>query len=77
MFGFNKKTKEIYYQSVEGSSTERGIYSVKLSGKGKRVLHKTRGTNGATFSVGFHQYVFVWIDARHRPWWRGMLPEEN
>ena len=67
LYGFNKKTKEIYYQSVEGSSTERGIYSVKLSGKGKRVLHKTRGTNGATFSVGGAYYIHSYSDEQTPP----------
>ncbi len=62
-----KKTKEIYYQSVEGSSTERGIYSVKLSGKGKRVLHETRGTNGATFSVGGAYYIHSYSDEQTPP----------
>ena len=67
LYGFNKKTKEIYYQSVEGSSTERGIYSVKLSGKGKRVLHETRGTNGATFSVGGAYYIHSYSDEQTPP----------
>ena len=67
LYGFNKKTKEIYYQSVEGSSTERGIYSVKLSGKGKRVLHKTKGTNGATFSVGGAYYIHSYSDEQTPP----------
>ena len=67
LYGFNEKTKEIYYQSVEGSSTERGIYSVKLSGKGKRVLHKTTGTNGATFSVGGAYYIHSYSDEQTPP----------
>ena len=67
LYGFNKKAKEIYYQSVEGSSTERGIYSVKLSGNGKRVLHETRGTNGATFSAGGAYYIHSYSDEQTPP----------
>ncbi|MDA9630975.1 prolyl oligopeptidase family serine peptidase, partial [Flavobacteriaceae bacterium] len=67
LYGFNEKAKEIYYQSVEGSSTERGIYSVKLSGNGKRVLHETRGTNGATFSAGGAYYIHSYSDEQTPP----------
>ena len=41
LFDYSPKNKEIYYQSVEGSSTERGLYAIKLSGKGKRKLQPT------------------------------------
>ena len=43
MYAYNPDLKEIYYQSVEGSSIERGIYAIKINGKGKRILQATNG----------------------------------
>ena len=62
LYGYNPKTKEIYYQSVEGSTTERGIYAIRLSGKGKRSLQPTKGFNGATFSSNFNFYIHSYSD---------------
>ena len=62
IYKYNSKSKEIYYQSVEGSSTERGIYAIKISGKGKRTLHTTRGFNGATFSTNSKYYIHSYSD---------------
>ncbi|MDC1012140.1 S9 family peptidase [Flavobacteriaceae bacterium] len=62
LFTYNSQRKEIYYQSVEGSSTERGIYAIKLSGKGKRTLQATKGTNGATFSSNGIYYIHSYSD---------------
>ena len=67
LYTFNEKTKEIYYQSVEGSSIERGLFACKLSGKGKRVLHKTKGNNGATFSIGGSYYIHSYSDEKTPP----------
>ena len=62
IYKYNSKSKEIYYQSVEGSSTERGIFAIKISGKGKRTLHTTRGFNGATFSTNSKYYIHSYSD---------------
>ena len=62
IYKYNSKSKEIYYQSVEGSSTERGIFAIKISGKGKRTLHATRGFNGATFSTNSKYYIHSYSD---------------
>ncbi len=67
LFDYSPKNKEIYYQSVEGSSTERGLYAIKLSGKGKRKLQPTQGTNGATFSVGGAYYIHSYSDEKTPP----------
>ena len=66
LFAYNSKRKEIYYQSVEGSSTERGIYAIRLSGRGKRTLQPTQGTNGATFSSNGIYYILSYSD-EHTP----------
>ena len=67
LFDYSPKNKEIYYQSVEGSSIERGLYAIKLSGKGKRKLQPTQGTNGATFSVGGSYYIHSYSDEKTPP----------
>ena len=67
LYDYNPKGKEIYYQSVEGSSTERGLYAIKLSGKAKRILQPTKGTNGATFSAGGMYYIHSYSDEKTPP----------
>ena len=42
MYAYNPDLKEIYYQSVEGSSIERGIYAIKIKQR-KRILQATNG----------------------------------
>jgi len=66
-YTYNSQRKEIYFQSVEGSSTERGIYAIKLSGKGKRTLQPTQGTNGATFSSNGIYYIHSYSDEQTPP----------
>ncbi len=67
LYTYNSQRKEIYFQSVEGSSTERGIYAIKLSGKGKRTLQPTQGTNGATFSSNGIYYIHSYSDEQTPP----------
>jgi dipeptidyl-peptidase-4 len=67
LYTYNSQRKEIYFQSVEGSSTERGIYAIKLSGKGKRTLQPTQGTNGATFSSKGIYYIHSYSDEQTPP----------
>lgn len=57
VYVLNPKLKELYYQSVEGGSTERRVYSIKLNGKGKRLMQGTKGTNGALFSSNGRYYI--------------------
>ena len=67
LYSFNHKAKEIYYQSVEGGSTERFIYSIKLNGKGKRLIQGNKGTNGASFSANGNYYIHSFSDERIPP----------
>ena len=67
LYSFNHKEKEIYYQSVEGGSTERFIYSIKLNGKGKRLIQGNKGTNGASFSANGNYYIHSFSDERIPP----------
>ncbi|MGA1775582.1 MAG: S9 family peptidase [Flavobacteriaceae bacterium] len=67
LFTYNSKRKELYYQSVEGSSTERGIFAIQLNGNGKRILQPTKGTNGATFSSNGIYYIHSYSDEKTPP----------
>lgn len=57
LYGINPKRKELYYQSVEGESTERKVYSIRLNGKNKKLLQGASGTNGASFSAEGSYYI--------------------
>ena len=67
MYAYNSDLKEIYYQSVEGSSIERGIFAIKINGKGKRILQATNGTNGANFSKKGSYYIHSYSDEKTPP----------
>ncbi len=56
-YGYNKNNETIYYQSVENGSTKRDVYSIKLSGSGKKQLSSQSGTNSATFSPDFNYFI--------------------
>ena len=62
-YGFNKEKNTIYYQSVENSSINRGVYSIKLDGSDKKVLSNPFGTNGASFSKNLHYFINTFSDA--------------
>ena len=67
MYAYNSDLKEIYYQSVEGSSIERGIFAIKINGRGKRILQPTNGTNGANFSKKGSYYIHSYSDEKTPP----------
>ena len=67
LYVLNPKSKELYYQSVELGSTDRGIYAVKLNGKGKRILQAVKGTNGASFSADGSYYIHSFSDEQTPP----------
>lgn len=67
LYSYNPDLKEIYYQSVQGSSIERGIYAIKINGKGKRILQPTNGTNGASFSKKGSYYIHSYSDEKTPP----------
>ena len=67
LYLINPKLKELYYQSVEGGSTERRVYAVKLNGKGKRLIQGSKGTNGASFSADGSYYIHSFSDEQTPP----------
>ncbi|MGG7034086.1 MAG: S9 family peptidase [Flavobacterium sp.] len=56
-YGFDEKTKTVFYQSVENGSINRDIYSIGLNGKNKKRLSQLTGTHSATFSPNFQYYI--------------------
>ena len=62
-YGYDAKTKRIFYQSTEDGSINRSVYSIKLNGKGKQRLSSNTGTNSAAFSNSFNYYVNTFSSA--------------
>jgi dipeptidyl-peptidase-4 len=56
-YGFDEKTKTIFYQSTENGSINRDIYRIGLDGKNKVRLTKNTGTNAADFSPNFQFFI--------------------
>lgn len=56
-YGFDPKTKTIFYQSTENGSVNRDIYSVKANGKSKKRLTTSEGTNSADFSADYTYFI--------------------
>lgn len=56
-YGYDAKTKTIFYQSVENGSTNRDVYKIGLNGKNKIRLSKENGTSKATFSPNYQYFI--------------------
>ncbi|HEY9115411.1 MAG TPA: DPP IV N-terminal domain-containing protein, partial [Bacteroidales bacterium] len=67
VYGFDAKKKLVYFQSAETSTINRGIYSVDLKGKIKKLSTK-EGENEADFSDDFSFYINTWSDANTPPY---------
>ncbi|MFI2742986.1 S9 family peptidase [Zhouia sp. PK063] len=66
-YGYDKKSKRIFYQSVENGTINRDVYSIKLNGKGKERLSTKNGTNDANFSTDFTYYINTFSSATTPP----------
>ena len=62
-YGYDTKSKRVFYQSTEVSSINRGVYSIKLNGKSKRELSIVDGTNSAIFSKNYKYYINTFSSA--------------
>lgn len=58
-YGFDDKSKTIFYQSTEPHSTQRAVYAIGLDGKNKRLLTPNKGTNSASFSPDFSSFILT------------------
>ena len=56
-YGFDEKNKTVFYQSVENGSIGRDVYRIALDGKNKVKLSQQVGTNAATFSPNFDNFI--------------------
>lgn len=56
-YGFDAKSKTLFYQSTEDGSINRSIYSIDLDGKNKKPIAIQKGTNKATFSADFSVFI--------------------
>ncbi len=56
-YGFDPKSKKIFYQSTENGSTNRDVYSIGLNGKRKKRLTERVGMNSADFSADFTYFI--------------------
>jgi dipeptidyl-peptidase-4 len=56
-YGFDEKTKTVFYQSVENGSIVRDVYRIGLDGKNKLKLSQKVGTNAATFSPNYQYFI--------------------
>ncbi len=56
-YGFNPKSKKIYYQSTENGSVNRDVYSINTDGSKKTRLSQKVGTNNADFSADFTYFI--------------------
>lgn len=62
-YGYDAKSKRVFYQSSENGSINRGVYSIKLNGSDKKALSANTGTNSANFSTDFTYYINSFSDA--------------
>jgi dipeptidyl-peptidase-4 len=66
-YGYDAKTKRIFYQSVENGSINRDVYAIGLNGKNKQRLTNLTGTNSASFSADFSYFINTFSNATTPP----------
>ncbi|WP_445748788.1 S9 family peptidase [Polaribacter sp.] len=66
-YGFNAAKKTIFYQSVENGSINRGVYSIGLNGKNKKLLSEKDGQNSAAFSKNLQFFINTFQSATNPP----------
>lgn len=66
-YGYNEKSKSVYFQSVEKGSTKRDVFSVQLNGKNKLQLTTDSGTNSALFSPKFDLFINTFSSSVQAP----------
>ena len=62
-YGYDAKNKRVFYQSTEGGSINRAVFSIKLNGKDKKLLSASSGTNRAAFSNSFNYFINTFSSA--------------
>ncbi|MDX9854785.1 MAG: DPP IV N-terminal domain-containing protein, partial [Tenuifilaceae bacterium] len=57
IYGFDAKSKRVYYQAYDGSPMNTAVYFSTIDGKSSGKLTTQEGTNTADFSKGFKYYI--------------------
>jgi dipeptidyl-peptidase-4 len=65
--GYDPKTNSLYYISTERGPINRDLYTVKLTGEGKKLLSGAEGTTDADFTNGLKYYVSSYSNANTPP----------
>ncbi len=66
-YGYDEKSKTVYFQSVENGSINRDVYKIGLDGKNKVRLTSKTGTTSATFSPSFDFFISTFSSATQPP----------
>ncbi|MFC7356630.1 S9 family peptidase [Jejudonia soesokkakensis] len=61
-YGFDPKTNKVFYQSSENGSINRDVYSINANGKNKTRLSSKTGSNSASFSADYSNYIGTFSD---------------
>lgn len=61
--GVDEKKKMVYYSSAEAGAIHKGIYKIKLNGKGKKAISSETGSNDAEFSNGMKYFIKTYSSA--------------
>lgn len=59
-YGYDARSKRIFYQSSENGSINRGVYAIGLNGKKKQSIAIEKGTNDADFSADFTYFIHTY-----------------
>ncbi|MFD0977655.1 S9 family peptidase [Salinimicrobium gaetbulicola] len=62
-YGFDPKTKKIFYQSTENGSINRDVFSIGANGKNKKRLTDNTGQNSADFSADYTYFINTFTSA--------------
>ncbi|NNC83767.1 MAG: S9 family peptidase [Flavobacteriales bacterium] len=65
--GYDDEQRKIYFTSSEEGVTEKSVYSIDISGTGKRRLSPQAGYNEAKFSEGY-KYMMVYHSDANTPY---------
>ncbi|WP_190809901.1 S9 family peptidase [Flagellimonas sp. S3867] len=62
-YGYDSKSKKIFYQSTENGSINRDVYSIGTNGKKKNRLTSKTGSNSAAFSTDYSYFINTFSSA--------------
>lgn len=66
-YGYDPKSKKIYYSSAEVNAAERYVYSIGINGKNKTQLTRNKGWNTAAFNSDFSCFLHAYSDINTPP----------